>query len=176
MAKSNNGLADDILEFLVDLAQLLPRPFETPYMHLSRIRNLEYRKYYKSVYYLKRKGLLQQSKKGGQVWIQATRAAELRVLFHKAAFDQKSKWDGRWRFVIFDIPESARSQRALLRSLLRVNNFYKLQASVFVCPYPLNREAVLYLKETDLIKYIRILRVDEIDDDSDLRKRFKIKF
>ena len=52
------------------------------------------------------------------------------------------------------------------------NGFYKLQASVFVSPHPLNREAIKYLKETGLYSYVRILRVDEADDDRDLRKKF----
>ena len=49
-----------------------------------------------------------------------------------------------------------------------------MQASVYVSPYALNREAVEYLKETGLIEYIRIGRLEELDDDADLRKKFKI--
>jgi CRISPR-associated endonuclease Cas2 len=81
-------------------------------------------------------------------------------------------WDGKWRFVFYDIPEDSKDKRQLFRKLLKRNGYQKLQASVFVNPYPLNREALDYLKKTGLINYIRIVRVDEIDDDSNLLKKF----
>ena len=48
------------------------------------------------------------------------------------------------------------------------------QASVFISPFRLNREAVWYLKKTGLIEYIRILRVDEMDEDKHLKKHFHL--
>ena len=86
----------------------------------------------------------------------------------------KIKWDGKWRMVIFDIPEEASNERDQLRRLLLLNNFCKLQASVYISPHPINREAIDYLKETGLIKYIRFARIDELDDDKDLKKKFDL--
>ena len=75
---------------------------------------------------------------------------------------------------MFDIPEGSRDKRDKLRRLLQRSKFVKLQASVFISPFVLNREAISYLKRTGLIDYIRILRVDEIDDDKILRKHFSL--
>jgi hypothetical protein len=47
-----------------------------------------------------------------------------------------------------------------------------LQDSVYANPYPLNREAVKYLEETGLSEYIRIIKVEEMDNDRDLKKKF----
>ena len=44
-----------------------------------------------------------------------------------------------------------------------------MQASVFVSPDALNREAVKFLKQTGLIRYIRIIKAEEMDDDGDLK-------
>jgi DNA-binding transcriptional regulator PaaX len=74
--------------------------------------------------------------------------------------------------VIFDIPQDASKERDQLRRLLLINDFCKLQASVYISPYPINREAIDYLKETGLIKYIRFARIDELDEDKDLKKKF----
>lgn len=49
---------------------------------------------------------------------------------------QPSVWDGRWRLVMFDLPESKHSSRDLLRSKLQALGFISLQKSVFVHPYP----------------------------------------
>ncbi len=45
---------------------------------------------------------------------------------------------------------------------------------MFINPYSLNREAVSYLKESGLMDYIRILKVEEMDNDLDLQKKFKL--
>jgi len=58
---------------------------------------------------------------------------------------------------------------------LKREGFVKFQNSVFISPNKLNRDAIEYLKETKLIGFIRILRIDEIDDDRELRKVFNIK-
>ena len=103
-----------------------------------------------------------------------TAEGQLEALLAKAKFPVPVKWDGKWRMVVFDIPEDSKEQRNKLRQLLKANNFYKLQASVYVNPYPLNREAVKYLQETKLIDYIRIIKVEEMDDDKDLKKHFQL--
>ena len=175
MSRTKSNLSNEILELLLDLAYLIPRPFEAPYQYASRIRRLPYREYYDAVRHLKRRGFIDVSKAQNQKFIQLTKAGELQALFLKARLAESGPWDGKWRLIIFDIPERSRSARDRLRALLRTNNFYKLQASVFVSPYPLNREAVSYLKKSGLIEYIRILRVDEMDDNQDLLKRFKLK-
>lgn len=50
------------------------------------------------------------------------------------------KWDGKWRILIFDIPEEQRFLRDAFRQTLREWNFYKLQKSVFVTPFPCEKE------------------------------------
>ena len=125
-------------------------------------------------YYLIKKGLISIEAKAGGRAIRLTRKGELEALLAKSVMAKPVRWDGKWRVVIFDIPESARHYRNRLRRLLKQRGFIQLQASVFISPYPLNREAISYLKETGLIKYIRILKVEEVDDDRDLRKKFKL--
>jgi phenylacetic acid degradation operon negative regulatory protein len=95
-------------------------------------------------------------------------------LVHKARLPEKGPWDGKWRLFMFDIPEDYKEKRNILRKLLKANGFYKLQASVYINPHPLNREAIRFLKEKKLNQYIRILRVDEIDNDEDIKKRFNL--
>ena len=45
-------------------------------------------------------------------------------------------WDGKWRVLIFDIPERYRLRRDELRILLRQAGFERLQDSVWVHPFP----------------------------------------
>lgn len=135
-----------------------------------------YAEFKNMVYHLRRQKWVEVVKRNDERFLRLTRAGELEALLAKARLPaaQRTRWDGKWRLVIFDIPEESATQRDLLRRLLRKNDFYKLQASVFISPYPLNREAIDYLKETGLIEFIRIMKVDEMDDDSDLRRKFNL--
>lgn len=51
-------------------------------------------------------------------------------------------WDGRWRLVLFDIPEERRRERQNLRRYLRRRGFGCLQNSVWVTPHPVEQEHV----------------------------------
>ena len=97
------------------------------------------------------------------------------MLLIKAKMEKPKVWDGYWRMIIFDIPEDNHKDRDKLRGLLKRNDFVMLQASVFISPYPLNREAIAYLKQTGLKAYIRIIKVSELDDDVDMKKKFNLE-
>jgi len=55
----------------------------------------------------------------------------------------KRKWDGRWRLVLFDVPESRRAVRDKLRRYLHMRGFGYLQNSVWVTPDPVSEERAL---------------------------------
>ncbi len=171
---SMSDLSDTILETLFDFADFLPRPFETPYQHLRRAGIISHKRYYDTVYQLEKRGAVKKIVIKGKPYLQLTKKGRLEALFEKADFGKKRAWDGKWRIIMFDIPESARAQRTILRRLLRKHDFFKLQASVFIHPYALNREAVAYLRESGLIEYIHIIRADKLDDDKTLKKYFKL--
>ncbi len=84
-------------------------------------------------------------------------------------------WDGKWRVLVFDIPEDSRIARDRFRKLLKQHGFVKLQASVFINPFPLSREAIAYLQQLNLMRFIRIMKVEEMDNDADLRKKFNLR-
>jgi|SRR3989344_1883388 len=126
-------------------------------------------------YYLFRQGYLKFVDKNNERFVKITKKGELAILLAKSRIHTQPKWDGKWWVIIFDIPEESRVLRNRFRQLLKTYGFKQLQASVFISPYSLSREGVLYLKESGLIAYIRILKVEEMDNDKDLRKLFGLK-
>ena len=50
-------------------------------------------------------------------------------------------WDGKWRMVVFDLPEKKRGLRNKLRKQLRAARFGGLQGSVWISPDPVHRIA-----------------------------------
>ncbi len=55
----------------------------------------------------------------------------------------KRRWDGRWRLVIFDVPENRRNMRDKLRTYLHMQGFGFLQNSVWVTPDPVSEQRAL---------------------------------
>jgi DNA-binding transcriptional regulator PaaX len=90
-------------------------------------------------------------------------------------FKRPKRWDGKWRVMIFDIPEKKRRERDLVRKLFKSAEFYPLQESVWVYPY--DCEDIIALLKTDfgVGKNLLYLIVEEIENDKYLREFFELK-
>lgn len=128
----------------------------------------------RAIRYLEGRGLVQKKEQNSQIFIRLTKEGKVNALLLRLEkeFKKSPQWDGRWRVIIWDIPEDAREQRDRIRWFIKNLGFFQIQKSVFVTPYPLPPAAVAYLKESGLLQYIRFLRVDKMDDDQILRKHF----
>lgn len=62
----------------------------------------------------------------------------------------ESDWDGKWRVIIFDIPEIGRDSRDYLRQKLISLGFGRLQKSVYISPLDLLADVKEYLKKSNL--------------------------
>jgi DNA-binding transcriptional regulator PaaX len=60
------------------------------------------------------------------------------------------KWDGWWRLIIFDIPESKRHKRDQLRQLLKLYGYGQWQKLVYLTPHPVTKAVSEWLEEVDL--------------------------
>ena len=87
---------------------------------------------------------------------------------------KKKPWDGIWRVVVFDIPNRKRNVREALRQQLKEFEFYQLQKSVWVSPYPCEEEMVLVTEIFDIFPFINFLETKKIKNDLELRKHFKL--
>lgn len=65
------------------------------------------------------------------------------------------KWDGVFRFIMYDVAESKRKERDRIRYVLKNNKLGMWQNSLWVSPYPIAK-ALTKLKELGLEKYLQI--------------------
>jgi len=101
------------------------------------------------------------------------RQARIQYLFGKTiTFKNSKEWDKKWRIVIFDIPEKDRHFRDVLRLHLRELKFYKLQQSVFISPYPCERQLLELVSIYKVESFVRIMTVDWVDNEKKLQKHF----
>lgn len=111
---------------------------------------------------LQQKGLVDKKEKHYQLTSQGLNIIQV---FQKKADYNKKEWDGKWRIVMFDIPEKQRNERYWLRYHLFALDYKPLQKSVFLGKYPIEEDMYQKLIERELHQYVRLITVGEIDDE-----------
>lgn len=84
------------------------------------------------------------------------------------------RWDGKWRMVFFDVEEKDRMRRDKLRKWLTKLGLRRMQKSVFVYPYPLEREIKFLREVLDVPDLVKLVTADSIENDEDLREWFDL--
>jgi hypothetical protein len=80
------------------------------------------------------------------------------------------KWDGKYRVVIFDIPEKKKALRAWIRDELYSLNYKLLQKSVFIGRYPLTEDIIKRISEYGIDTNVNYLLVDKVFDERVISK------
>lgn len=88
--------------------------------------------------------------------------------------EKPKKWDGKWRLIIFDIPEKKAGVRRKIPSIFTRAGLYRLQDSIWIYPY--DCEDIIGLLKTDLGvgKDLLYVIADEIENDKYLRAHFDL--
>ncbi|MFZ2303193.1 MAG: hypothetical protein WAV98_00180 [Minisyncoccia bacterium] len=135
-------------------------------------------------YYIKRaiKGLQEKklvniyTKDGNEV-VEITKAGKKKVLEYNLD-DMKlivpRKWDGYWRIVMFDIPQSKKRARDAVSRKIKELGMYSIQKSVFVAPYICKNEIDFIGEFFDVRNNIIYIKAKEIEGVSKLKKHFGV--
>jgi len=122
---------------------------------------------------LKRRGYLREYKNGWELTPKG-RIEIIKIILWKKL--EMKKWDGKWRVIIFDIPEMSRQDRDFLRRELKWIGFIELQKSVWIFPYDMEKEMIALLKlwRLEFRGDIQFLVVEKITDEEKLKKSFSL--
>ena len=98
----------------------------------------------------------------------------LRYQPEQMTIKRPSRWDKKWRLVIFDIPERFKNAREALRKKLKELGFVELQKSVWALPYPCENEIKFLAEFFEVSRHVRLLTVEKISMDADLKLHFEL--
>ncbi|MEF3692341.1 MAG: hypothetical protein V3574_04795 [Candidatus Moraniibacteriota bacterium] len=144
----------------------------------SEWKNLNRRSFNYSIRQLAREKLIEEKKMpDGSFKLILTKRGEaeamkLNIMGSAINFKKPKKWDKKWRIVIFDIPERDRIFRDILRQHLYELDFFKIQQSVFVSPYPYEKSILQLIDLYSASRYVRVITATEIDNEKTLKKHF----
>ncbi len=120
-----------------------------------------------------RAGLITRSE-AGYVLTKKGELALRRLEMRDYRFRKPKRWDGKWRVLMFDIPEKRKKTRDKIRLVLFEIGFARLQDSVWVYPYDCEDIIALIKSDLHVRKDVLYLIADAIEGDHALKKHFKI--
>jgi hypothetical protein len=85
---------------------------------------------------------------------------------------KRQRWDGKWRIVLFDIPERQKPARDALRDKLKKLGFWELQKSIFVYPFDCENEIEFLVEFFHIKPHVRYGILESIDNELHIKKHF----
>ena len=123
------------------------------------------------------KGYVVWFERDGKKFLRVTPKGRKAFAFEQAKVElknQKKKWDGRWRMIVFDVPERRRNVRNKLCAIMREIGFIRLQDSVWVYPYGCEDFIALLKAELKIGKDVLYTIADTIEHDKHIRNHFHL--
>ncbi len=115
--------------------------------------------------------------KDGSVSVVLNREGQKIVLCYKLdemKIPKPSRWDRKWRVILFDIPEKQKRLRDALRMQLQRLGLKEFQKSVFVHPYECRNEIDFVIELYNARPYVRFVEAAHIDNELHLKKKFQL--
>lgn len=119
---------------------------------------------------LEKQKLIDIKENGNQTAIEITEKGRRRLLqydFENMKIKNKKR-DGKWRLIIFDIPERKKRNRDALRKKLIQLDCVRLQDSVFVSAFPCKEEIDFLVHYLEIVDYVTVIAVVKIERGEDL--------
>src|SRR3989338_465525 len=95
-----------------------------------------------------------------------------KIFIDEIVIKEQSKWDGKWRIVMYDLPIRFKKAREAFRWKLKDLGFMQFQKSTWVYPYPCEGEMLFVADFFGVRKHIEILEVSKVLDDKKLKDHF----
>ncbi len=165
------------LGMMITTAILLPGSAKMFKPFIKKFKTTRRQNFIKSLKTMKRNRLVDFKEEGNISKITITEKGKKKLLIYELdnlEIKKPKKWDGIWRIVTFDIPESKRAARNALRDKLKELGFCQLHKSVFVFPYPCLSEIQFIEEIFQVGPYINFIEAKTIEDDNWLRSKFDL--
>lgn len=83
-------------------------------------------------------------------------------------------WDRKWRLIIYDVPNQKRKAADDFNRMLSDLGMYRLQRSVFLCPFPCEGEVEFLREFLGISEHVWMLTVSHFENDRVFREYFGI--
>ncbi len=170
--------AREVLLSIFDLA--------VPFFEADRIYRVSARKYRNErendradfserIKYLKRNGLISSFIEGKERYLEITPKGLKRIDEFKAEpteIKRPEKWDGKWRIVIFDVPNKRKSERDIFRHKITKIGLQPIQESVYVYPFECTEEITIFTGHLNISRHVLVMISEIIQGEEEIIDQF----
>lgn len=187
MRSKNRELTRDVLVMLA-AGTLLTAAFVAPNVIqfakplLARYKNVEkyeLRRKREALKRLRQRKLVELIQKGDKTLIRITKSGKEYIGKYEIdnlTLKKDARWDGNWRVVMFDIPETKRKARRALSYQFRRLGLYPAQKSVFVYPCECEEEIDFVVAFFGVENYVTYFVTKDLGNlEAKARERFSIQ-
>jgi virulence-associated protein VapD/predicted transcriptional regulator len=172
------SLEKGILKIILNIKDNeLPNKYNESFSDIIRTARQKF-EYPKTLKRMVRKGLIKFVDRGGELKVIITdkgrKMARDLILDDFNQFERPEDWDGKWRIVVFDIPERKRKLRNIIRFHLKKIGFLQIQGSVWVYPYPCEEIVTLIKTNFNFDNEVVYLTTESFEKDIKFKKVFKL--
>ncbi len=132
----------------------------------KKAKRERYQKLWRSFYNLKKKNMFEKVGEGKDGVIyrfsEKGRAMVREFAVETLELENPKRWDGKWRMVMFDIPEKFKSKRLIFQRKLNELDFYPLQKSVWLHPFSCEKEINFLRDFLEIKPYVEIFELNEM--------------
>lgn len=123
----------------------------------------------RSIKGLKEAGLIENIYSGQNDYARLTKEGKKKM--HSLRLENETtlvntSWDGFWRIILLDLPETRKSERESLRYLLKKAGFVCLKNSAWISPYPFEHLFINIKKDLDLTTEMMIIVTQFVDEET----------
>lgn len=109
---------------------------------------------------LRERGFIEKEYDEEKIIFKLTQAGYDFLYFSKS--DDEIKWDGKWKLVIFDVPENKRGIRDVLRSRLKLWGFTPWQQSVWASKKNVTQKLRQLVKDLGIEDWVLVVESDNV--------------
>jgi len=179
--KKSSAIARQILLHFIDLNRAILPVFDKgniyriPFKQYDRFRERDKRRFSQEMSRLAKAGFIKKYFDGKEHWVELEPRGKVQIkrfLTQDLEIASPSKWDRKWRLVIYDIANDKKDKRQIFKSKLEKLGFRKLQESVYVFPFDCLDMISLMKDMYYLSPHIQYIVADRIETETNLIKHF----
>lgn len=126
---------------------------------------------------LQKKDMVRIVNRNGHEVVEITALGKKKVLdydLENMQLETKKKWDGKWRIVMFDIPQAKKRARDAVSFKIKEIGMYPIQKSVFVFPHSCKDEIDFVGEIFGVRNNIIYIEATHIDGVEKVRRHFRV--
>lgn len=170
--------AVEVLKTLIDFVAVFHGAstiYRKDYYRYMKKRNFDKEKVREKIYYLAKYGYIESVFEDRQKIYRITRKGNRHLAeTEKDNFVSKipDHWDGRWRVVVFDIPEKKKEIRNYFRHKIVEFGFIQAQKSVYVFPYECEQEILGLVERLGIQKNVTLIKAFVLQGEAIFARKF----